>query len=98
MNILPCILPIRLLYAAPLILALSACAGLTGPPLAPGQSEADVVARLGRPSNVYPEGGSRLLEYRRGPMGQTTDMARIGPDGRLKNVSRPAKASPAPQK
>ncbi len=76
-----------LFHAAPL-LAVSACSGLTGPPLAPGQSEADVLARLGRPSNVYTAGNSRFLEYRHGPMGQTTDMAQIGPDGRLQSFEQ----------
>jgi hypothetical protein len=60
---------------------LSSCAG--GPPVHPGQSEAEVIARLGRPTHVYPDGASRVLEYMHGPMGQTTDMARIGPEGRL---------------
>jgi len=67
---------------------LSACAGLGGPALAPGDAEADVLARLGRPTNVYQEGDSRILEYMRGPMGQTTDMARIGPDGRLQSFEQ----------
>jgi hypothetical protein len=67
---------------------LSACAGLGGPALAPGANEADVLARLGRPTHVYQEGDSRLLEYMRGPMGQTTDMARIGPDGRLQSFEQ----------
>jgi hypothetical protein len=74
--------------ALPAILMLSACAGLGGPALAPGATEADVVARLGRPSHVYPEGDSRVLEYMHGPMGQTTDMARIGPDGRLQSFEQ----------
>ena len=68
--------------AAVLALAgLSACA--TGPPVHPGQTEAEVIARLGRPTHVYQDGASRLLEYMHGPMGQTTDMARIGTEGRL---------------
>lgn len=73
--------------ALPLIL-LSACAGLGGPALTPGATEADVVARLGRPTHVYPEGEGRVLEYMRGPMGQTTDMAKIGPDGRLQSFEQ----------
>jgi len=68
--------------AAVLALAcLSACVGWT--PVQPGQTEAEVIARLGRPTHVYQDGASRLLEYMHGPMGQTTDMARIGPEGRL---------------
>jgi len=49
----------------------------------PGQSEAEVIARLGQPTHVYQDGANRLLEYMHGPMGQTTNMARIGPDGKL---------------
>ena len=62
---------------------LASCASLTRAPVQPGLSEAEVTARLGRPTHVYQDGASRLLEYMHGPMGQTTDMARIGPDGKL---------------
>ena len=73
-----------LFAAAVLLLAiLNACATLEVAPVLPGQTEAEVVARLGHPTHVYPDGASRLLEYKRGPMGQTTYMARIGPDGKL---------------
>ena len=65
------------------LVLLGGCAGLGGQALAPGMPEADVVARLGRPTNVYPDGNGRVLEYMHGPMGQTTDMARIGADGKL---------------
>lgn len=74
----------RLIRMSAVVVALAAlvsCANL--PPVQPGQSEAEVIARLGRPSNVYQDGASRLLEYMHGPVGQTTDMARIGPEGRL---------------
>jgi hypothetical protein len=70
------------------ILLLAACANLGGPSLAPGATEAEVLARLGQPTHVYQDGDSRLLEYMRGPMGQTTDMARIGPDGRLQSLTQ----------
>lgn len=79
---------LRAYAALPALLLLSACAGLCGPPLAPGATEADVLARLGRPTHVYPDGGGRVLEYMHGPMGQTTDMARIGPDGRLQSIEQ----------
>ena len=69
-------------------LLLSACAGLGGPALAPGAPEAEVLARLGQPTHVYQDGDTRLLEYMRGPMGQTTNMARIGPDGRLQSLTQ----------
>ncbi|MGP1680259.1 MAG: hypothetical protein ACTS6J_24265 [Burkholderiales bacterium] len=71
----------RMAAAIVALAGLSACA--TGPPLHPGQSEAEVIARLGQPTHVYLDGASRLLEYMHGPRGQTTDMARIGPEGRL---------------
>jgi len=88
MNALPRSLFRFLFGTVPPILALSACAGLLAPPVTPGQSEADVVARLGRPTNVYPVADGRLLEYMHGPMGQTTDMAKIGPDGRLQSFEQ----------
>ena len=69
-------------------LLLAACAGLGGPALGPGAPEAEVLARLGQPTHVYQDGDARLLEYMRGPMGQTTDMARIGADGRLQSLTQ----------
>lgn len=79
--------PFRIGCAA-LALILSSCASWTAPPVTPGQTENEVLARLGRPSHVYQDGNSRLLEYMHGPMGQTTDMARIGPDGRLQSFEQ----------
>ena len=75
----------RTLRLALASLALSACAGIYAPPLPAGTPEAEVVARLGAPTHVYPatERQSRVLEYMTGPFGQVTFMARIGPDGRL---------------
>jgi hypothetical protein len=69
-------------------LLLAACAGLGGPALAPGAPEAEVLTRLGQPTHVYQDGDARVLEYMHGPMGQTTDMARIGPDGRLQSLTQ----------
>ena len=71
----------RAVAAAALLAGLVACAPTI--PVRPGQSETEVVARLGRPTHVYQDGTSRLLEYMHGPMGQATEMARIGPDGKL---------------
>ena len=62
---------------------LSACAGFGQPPVQLGQTAAEVQHRLGQPTNVYQEGADTLLEYAKGPWGQYTWMARIGPDGRL---------------
>jgi outer membrane protein assembly factor BamE (lipoprotein component of BamABCDE complex) len=63
--------------------ALSGCASLFQPPVAPGESEEQVLARLGAPTNVYQDGNARLFEYGAGAFGQYQYMARIGPDHRL---------------
>jgi hypothetical protein len=59
------------------------CALFTPPPLALGQTEAEVQALLGPPTARYamPEQVARL-EFARGPMGKQTWMVDIGPDGR----------------
>ena len=78
-------MPIRhpIALAALLVATLGACANLLGPAPRPGQTEAEVIARLGKPTHVYEDGGERLLEYMHGPRGQYTEMARIGADGKL---------------
>jgi hypothetical protein len=63
-------------------LSLSGCA-LFGPPPAVGDTESQVIAKLGQPRAVYPDGNSKLLSYSPGYFGQYSYMARIGPDGRL---------------
>ena len=68
-----------------LLAALAGCAVLQ--PVAPpavGQTEADVLARLGTPTSRYtlPAGGQRL-EYATGPNGRTTLMVDLGGDGRV---------------
>lgn len=68
--------------------ALSACTVFTGQPLPAGASEADVIARLGAPTGRYPLATGHVLEYRRGPWGQETYMARIGADGRLQSYEQ----------
>lgn len=76
----------RSLYAATafcgLPVLLSACALGQGS-LQAGHTEAEILARYGRPTAYHQDGNTRLLEYRQGPAGQTTYMARIGPDNRL---------------
>jgi hypothetical protein len=62
---------------------LAGCTVFTGQPLPAGSPEADVIARLGTPTGRYRLANGHVLEYRRGPWGQETYMARIGPDGRL---------------
>lgn len=59
------------------------CATLFPPPVSIGETEAEVLAKRGQPSNRYQDGDVRVLEYRLGDFGQRTYMARIGPDGRL---------------
>jgi hypothetical protein len=83
MRLLPKLFP-----AAACVALLASCASLLAPPVTPGMPESEVIARLGQPTHVYPAGDSRLLEYQHGPMGQTTDMARIGPDGSLQSFEQ----------
>ncbi len=73
----------KLLFLTILPAFLAACGGLGGPPPPPGTSAAALQARLGAPTGRYPNGPDTMLEYAQGPSGQTTYMARIGPDGRL---------------
>ena len=65
------------------IAMLAACAGFGAPPVTPGEPESAVLAKLGEPTHRYQIGPESLLEYMHGPWGQTTYMARIGPDHRL---------------
>ena len=74
-------LPISILAA--ISLALAGCAGLGGPPAAPGDSVDTVRLELGQPTATYSAGPEQVLEYANGPMGQTTFMAHIGADRRL---------------
>ena len=63
---------------------LAACARLLRDAPPPGANVAEVTARLGQPTAIYPEpDGGQDFEYRGQPMGQFQHMARIGPDGRL---------------
>jgi hypothetical protein len=71
------------LLAAAALLSLAGCASLFAPPVNPGQSEEEVLTRLGAPTNTYQDGNIRLFEYGAGAFGQYQYMARIGPDHRL---------------
>jgi hypothetical protein len=73
----------KLIFTTILPALLAACAGIGGPPPVPGEPVAAVKAKLGEPTGTYPNGADTMLEYARGPAGQYTFMARIGPDGRL---------------
>jgi hypothetical protein len=77
------------LAAALICLAvLTGCAGLGPPDLAAGEAESTVTARAGTPTHYYQDGNDRLLEFAKGPFGQQTYMARIGPDGRLRSFEQ----------
>ena len=69
-------------------LLLAACAGIGTGGLLPGHSGVDDVIRaLGQPALEWREAdGSRRLAFPRGPMGVHTYMARVGPDGRLRDI------------
>jgi hypothetical protein len=64
-------------------LALGGCAGLIRHTPSLGDPEPTVLAKMGKPTAVYPDPNGKELEYATGPMGQFTFMAHIGPDGRL---------------
>lgn len=72
-------------YVIPVVvsLLLGACASFGSPPVNPGDPESVVISKLGMPTHQYQKGDKRLLEYMKGPWGQQTYMALIGPDGRL---------------
>ncbi len=71
-----------------LLAGLGGCAGLFAPPPQPGEPLAAVTAKLGRPGAVHQVEGDSVLEYASAPYGQTTYMARIGADGRLKSYEQ----------
>lgn len=64
-----------------IVLCLGACA--IPKPVNVGDSEAQVIAARGNPTNRYRVGNEQILEYNRLPYGQETYMARLGPDGRV---------------
>ncbi|MDB5840972.1 MAG: outer membrane protein assembly factor BamE [Herminiimonas sp.] len=72
--------PAAVSAVATLLLTLGACGTV---PVNIGESEQQVIAKLGNPTHRYQDGNDRLLEYMQGPWGQATYMARIGPDGKL---------------
>lgn len=66
-----------------LAFVLTGCASFSNENLKPGISEQEIIGKLGKPTNRYPDDGMQLLEYPQGPWGQYTHMVRIGADGRL---------------
>ena len=62
--------------------ALAGCAAIRQFP-SPGDSTEQVIAKMGHPNAVYPEGSGQEFEYTAQPMGEFCWMAHMGPDGRL---------------
>ena len=64
---------------------LSACAGYGPGDLRPGQSEAELRARMGPPTGRYAlaDGGAKI-EYARGPLGKHTYMVDVDAAGRVR--------------
>ena len=80
-------------------LALSACNSMPSLSVSPrlasaaavsaGQSEKDVEAALGKPTEVLVvEGGLRVMFYNHAPGGGQTDAVVLGPDGRVRAVEK----------
>jgi hypothetical protein len=67
------------------VLVLAGCAGYGPGPLAPGATEAEVVARMGMPTGDHagPD-GQRRLEFARGPYGRHTYMVDLDSQGRVR--------------
>jgi hypothetical protein len=78
----------RLALLACIAVLAAACAAYSG--LRPGEStENDVRARMGTPRLAFDNpDGSRDLIFPRGPMGNETYIARIGPDGKMVRVDQ----------
>lgn len=67
-----------------MILALAGgCASLFPEPVVIGDTEAELIAKRGNPTNRYQVSNEKVLEYATGPWGQATYMARVGADGRV---------------
>src|SRR5207237_4624368 len=74
--------------ALALALALAGCASFSGSSLAPGTPEAQVRATMGAPAmELRDPDGTRLLYYPRGPLGNQTYVAEVGPDGNLREIN-----------
>jgi hypothetical protein len=71
-----------------ILFSLAGCAGIGVPPVTPGQSEAEIISKLGPPSARYQEGDETILAYVRGPWGQQTYMARLDASKQLKSYEQ----------
>lgn len=65
------------------ILAVTGCVTFGPVRVEPGETLAQVTAKLGTPTHRYQVGTDQVLEYSRYPWGQHIHMARFGPDGKL---------------
>jgi hypothetical protein len=81
--------PTRASSAISVLLMVAGCAGYGPGNLKPGQSEADVRARMGEPTDraTLPNGGSRL-DYARGPMGAHTYRIDLDASGRVQGIQQ----------
>jgi hypothetical protein len=79
----PALLPRLMPLLAVATFVLSGCATLFAPPPQPGDTEQQVLARLGKPDGVFPDGSTHLLQFGLGAFSQYSYMARIGADGKL---------------
>lgn len=71
-------------------LAAAVLAGCVQPTVfAPGSSIVDLRARAGNPTDIrFDRSGDELWEYARGPQGTESYVVRIGPDGKVKEVTQ----------
>ena len=76
---------LTLVSSATSVALLAACAGYGPGDLRPGQSEAELRARMGEPTGRYAlaDGGAKI-EYARGPMGKHTYMVDVDAAGRVR--------------
>jgi hypothetical protein len=68
---------------AVILATLAGCAVFSPASVNVGESETEVITKLGQPTHRYQDGNNQLLEYAKGPWGQRTYMARLDPDGKL---------------
>src|SRR5215510_14564413 len=68
----------------PVSMMLAACAGYSPGDLQPGTPIGDMIARMGQPTGEYPgPGGTRRVEFARGPAGKHTYMVDVNPQGQV---------------
>lgn len=77
-----------LVFCVPVWL-LAGCASYSGKGLAPGASEAEVVALMGKPAEVQTRpNGDKVLFYPRLPVGRDTYAVTLGPSRRLRSIEQ----------